>query len=407
MIHVCYALYDKNGKFSKNIGTSMLSMFENTREWITVHLLHDNTLTEANRAKFIELVRNYGNYICFYNMDKLDLPAMDIIRRHGAKVRHSPATFYRLLVGKILPPDVKRLIYLDGDIIVNLDIKELWEEELAEAPLGAVSEDALTYHHMVPKEIIKDGTVRKERYFCAGVLLIDIRKFCQVNNLTKKGLAMLEKHPEYDCNDQDILNYFFAETYRPLPVRYDIFADAERLVGHTELVPAIYHYAGSAIDAYRGDIYDQLWSKYYIKTPWYDSALFHAVCRSSAGSVANIIQSFWRFLRGRTLTIVGRDEELSSLQEFFVLQNGDRVFSLYATPQHIKLQELLDDMEEHLKIQNSPRNIYVFFSPHYTQFRPQIVAAGYQEGKDFVDATWLLRMVSKQYPCGREVWKNA
>lgn len=53
MIHVCYALYDKNGKYSKLTGTSICSLFENTKAWVTIHLLHDHTLTEENRAKFI------------------------------------------------------------------------------------------------------------------------------------------------------------------------------------------------------------------------------------------------------------------------------------------------------------------------------------------------------------------
>lgn len=29
MIHVCYCLHDKDGRYSKFTGTSMLSMFEN------------------------------------------------------------------------------------------------------------------------------------------------------------------------------------------------------------------------------------------------------------------------------------------------------------------------------------------------------------------------------------------
>ena len=53
MIHVCYGLYDKNGHYSKFTGTSILSMFENTNEDVTVHILHDNTLTQENRDKFI------------------------------------------------------------------------------------------------------------------------------------------------------------------------------------------------------------------------------------------------------------------------------------------------------------------------------------------------------------------
>ncbi len=51
MIHVCYAMRDESGKYSKFVGTSMLSMFENTREKITVHLIHDSTLSHESRKK--------------------------------------------------------------------------------------------------------------------------------------------------------------------------------------------------------------------------------------------------------------------------------------------------------------------------------------------------------------------
>ena len=54
MIHICYAIYDKTGGFSKFAGTSICSLFENTKSWVTVHLLHDNTLTMENKARFIE-----------------------------------------------------------------------------------------------------------------------------------------------------------------------------------------------------------------------------------------------------------------------------------------------------------------------------------------------------------------
>ena len=48
MIDICYGLYDRNGRYSKFVGTSMVSIFENTSEKITIHILHDNTLTEDN-----------------------------------------------------------------------------------------------------------------------------------------------------------------------------------------------------------------------------------------------------------------------------------------------------------------------------------------------------------------------
>ena len=63
MIHVCYALFDRDGTYSKFIGTSILSMFENTQEKVTIHLIHDSTLTDENRKKFMRLVLDYDQDI--------------------------------------------------------------------------------------------------------------------------------------------------------------------------------------------------------------------------------------------------------------------------------------------------------------------------------------------------------
>ena len=68
MVHVSYAMTDKNGTYSKYIGTSMCSLFERTNSWVTIHILHDDTLTEKNRDYFMELTRNYGQQIFFYNV---------------------------------------------------------------------------------------------------------------------------------------------------------------------------------------------------------------------------------------------------------------------------------------------------------------------------------------------------
>ncbi|MBR3050926.1 MAG: hypothetical protein IKG61_05695 [Selenomonadaceae bacterium] len=60
MIHVCFGLYDKTGSYSKFTGTAMLSLFENTSADVTVHILHDETLTQDNREKFIYLAGRYN-----------------------------------------------------------------------------------------------------------------------------------------------------------------------------------------------------------------------------------------------------------------------------------------------------------------------------------------------------------
>ena len=83
-VHVSYAMYDKTGAFAKIAGTAMLSMLHNTKSKVCVHLLHDDTLTQENRNKFIKLIRSYGQEICFYNVEKLLPEAFAKIPEGGA-----------------------------------------------------------------------------------------------------------------------------------------------------------------------------------------------------------------------------------------------------------------------------------------------------------------------------------
>ena len=121
MIHVAYGTSNLYSKFA---ATSMLSMFENTNENITVHILHDNELTIENRENFSYIAGRYNQQVKFYNAEKIcatevqefksKLPASML------KQFHIAVTF-RLLILKIIPDTIDKLIYLDTDTIVNLD----------------------------------------------------------------------------------------------------------------------------------------------------------------------------------------------------------------------------------------------------------------------------------------------
>ena len=71
MIHVCYAFTDQKGTYSQIVGTSMTSLLTNTSEEITVHLLHDNSLTNNNRDNFIKIAHKFNCSIIFYNLEIL------------------------------------------------------------------------------------------------------------------------------------------------------------------------------------------------------------------------------------------------------------------------------------------------------------------------------------------------
>ena len=62
-IHVALAVYDPKGTYSQHAGVVMTSIFENTQSPVVVHILHDETLTEDNRKKFIRTAEKYGQTV--------------------------------------------------------------------------------------------------------------------------------------------------------------------------------------------------------------------------------------------------------------------------------------------------------------------------------------------------------
>ncbi len=276
MIHVCFGLHDGNGRYSKFTGTAICSIFDNTKSEVTAHILHDNTLTQDNREKFLTLAARYNQNIKFYNVD--ELCPREIIFLHeklsdDLNSRFSIATFYRLFAKKILAArGVHRIIYLDSDIIVNLDINELWQHDLKNFPVAAVPEiDAALKHIRTDKFLLQSGFIKPENYFCAGVMIFDLDKLNE--NLLLDGVQFLKNCPECECFDQDILNAFFAANYLKLEQKFDSFVEVEKNEKNP-VVRKIYHYAGNCIELDSSDGYNNLWLKYFLKTPWFGIEIF-------------------------------------------------------------------------------------------------------------------------------------
>ena len=224
MIHVCYAVSDKKGTYTKYVGASMCSIFENTREWVTVHFMHDYTLSTDNRRYLMQLVRSYGQQIVFYDFEKLfqkrfkDFEKNNEWMKQYLKPGVSQATWYRLVMGDALAR-VDRVIYLDGDTIVNMDIADLWAEETGDNGLAAVPDTVIQEGHF--SILVKKGLYPEKRYFNAGVLLLDLDKYRKEKNLLERGAKFLKEKEVVDYLDQDILNHFFGKDFRILPETFE------------------------------------------------------------------------------------------------------------------------------------------------------------------------------------------
>ncbi|MBR2775431.1 MAG: glycosyltransferase, partial [Selenomonadaceae bacterium] len=277
LIHVCFALYDGTKTYSRFTGTAILSLFENTKSKVMIHLLHDNTLTEDNREKLMQIVERYGQQLKFYNVEELCADGLVKIEEQFPKVKASNfsiATFYRFFIPDLLlPQGIEKAIYLDSDIVVNLDIAEFWQIELGDKPLGVVPE----IDNGVPvKEValfVTEGVIAEEIYFNAGILLMNLKVLHNEEAKLAAGTKFVSEYPRIVCFDQDVLNYCFAASALKLPIRFNFYVLHARRRREFNVDKKLCHYAAGkwSFIMDTNDPFYQLFMKYFIKTPWVDS----------------------------------------------------------------------------------------------------------------------------------------
>lgn len=303
-IHVCYALSDPYGTYAKFPGTSLCSLFENTASPVSAHILHDDTLTPENRERFLRLGEQYGQEILFYHVTELAKEtwgrAMALFPEGLSSRRYTSANMYRLLLPALLPPEVDKAIYLDGDTVVHMDVAKLWGESI-DSELAAVSDLELLHHYGKEGRESKDasylyrgGSARLETVFNAGVLVFRLDLLRKGENLLLSGVQFLSEHRDCKYYDNDILIAFFGESYTHLPWYCNIRLNWDIAYGDGALVTGIYHYLGRNYRMDGQDPRQALFLSYYRKSPWCDERTLVKACRLAAAlSVAFFTGTAW------------------------------------------------------------------------------------------------------------------
>ena len=370
MIHVFFGLYDKTGHYSKFTGTAMLSLFGNTNFEITVHILHDNTLTQDNRDKFSYVAGRYGQIVKFYNVEILCADRIARIRECFSRVDKTSftiATFYRILAPFILSEEIGKVIYLDSDIVVTLDINELWQIDIGDHPLGTV----WSY------QISLNGLVKDRDYFNAGVLVMNLKVLRDREQLIKDGMKFFAENLRYEkWLDQDLLNYCFASQAMKLPLKFNCQVDWH--ARPIKEVPGrkIYHYLGGALRLH--DSFDKLWMRYFIKTPWFDAEtigrLYAGVQQLHVGLKQSMV-NISAMMSGKTRAFFAAPNNIDALKKIFSIRDDEKI--ILADNQDA-LQKLLDLMKK-----SRGKRVFFILLPNFP-FQA-LTQAGFVPGKDFVN----------------------
>ncbi|MBR1858079.1 MAG: hypothetical protein IJ797_01095 [Selenomonadaceae bacterium] len=390
MIHICYGLYDKNGHYSKFVGTSILSVFENTQSDVTVHILHDNTLNSDNRDKFIYLAGRYNQQVKFYNVESMAFNKIESIKQYFSNAltsKYSIATMYRLLISDILPKNIGKAIYLDADIIVNRNINDLWSIDISNYPIAAFPEINTGVNHFLDKYVIDCGMVEIKDYFNAGVLLINL-EYCRNNqNLIDEGINFIYSHPECKYFDQDILNYCFSKNYFKLSNDFNIYVPIERINNRpNKICCAIYHYVSHSLQFDISDIFNRLYFEYFVKTPWFNmdmiSNIFNSV-RNMYNNNKNLLMQTTRLISGKKRAFFMEEQNVAALKMMCGIKDDEQIILA------VKMPDSINELIQFLL--KSQKQVIVFvFVGNYKFIHDILIQCKLSENVDFINGNLFL-----------------
>ena len=217
-------------RFLPHTATMLCSLLEHN-PGSQIHLFHGPAMGNG-LEKLKAVVTNYRGEIAVYEMTAKDLQYLRVDKWA------SSANYYRLLAPRILPAGIKKILYLDSDVIVRHSLSDLWDTDLRDLALGAVEE---FYWHPASPDHIQLPTGAK--YFNSGVMLINL-DYWRRNNVCERALAFIRENPgKVNYWDQDALNVLLVGHWISLPALWN--AQGEALPPRRPPVdPAIAHFAG-------------------------------------------------------------------------------------------------------------------------------------------------------------------
>ncbi|MDR1232858.1 MAG: glycosyltransferase family 8 protein [Puniceicoccales bacterium] len=290
---------------------------ENADDVIPVVLAADNNYGPQMYITMLSILKNSnaGTRYDFYLLVPSDFETryenfiLELGAQYGAKVNfidmgtafaNSPLendwpapAYYRLLIPSLLP-NYKKCLYLDTDIIVEHDLRELFNTDLEDCYVAGVKEGHRWVKEAAP--LLALDVHESDHYICSGVLVINL-DLMRKDNVQEK-LVSVAKHGidgkrAFIAPDQDTLNVVCRDRIKLLDLKFNVspgrlestlYSESERikmqeLYGGKQLNdayndPAILHFFGKKPWDFRTIMFDDRWWEICRMSPFYEEMLY-------------------------------------------------------------------------------------------------------------------------------------
>lgn len=282
--------FDEN--FNEIALTSIISLLDNVSEPINIHCLHNNLSNFPNLPNQISNHKNLNRvYKYEFEHTYIDFPNID-------DSHISEATYYRLFIDQYVSNEFNYVIYIDSDVLCVSDpivelkkyIKKLESSEhciaaktellnnLNKDTVRQKSTESAMFRIYWPFERLQVD----EKYFNAGFMILDLRKWKKGSIFQKLIKKLDEIRNNIVAWDQDVLNAFFNGRFIDLPSEFNKFSQH---INKNSKIDFFIHFYGSkkpwTIDGVTldsSDIYQNNFrkihkEKYHIKIKWKKHAI--------------------------------------------------------------------------------------------------------------------------------------
>lgn len=289
-IHIAYGI---DNAFVEPMGVAMVSVLENNpAENIVFHVLTESIALE-NIGKMQQLTDRYKMEIYIHFIDGAifdELPSTE----HFTK-----ATYNRFLLPKILHGQVRRVIYLDADILCTGTVSKLRQLDFQGAAAAVVQDIGTVADRQIRKLGLKSG-----QYFNAGFIYMDVNVWNE-EQISEKALDFsFENLGKLNWLDQDALNVVLENKALFIEEKYDYIFDFGLKANKKMLAlpegTVFVHYAGRykpwhawCMHPLRRDFL-----RYRENTPWKNSPLVQPGNYKDMKKMARAHMAFGSFLQG-------------------------------------------------------------------------------------------------------------
>lgn len=268
------------------LATSMLSLLKHKAPADQLQFfVFDDHISEESKLCLARMLEPFQQRVTYMHVPTTE----ELCGVTFTNQRWSSTMILRLFVASLFPEDIKRIIFLDCDVLVLQSLRPLWETDLGDCYLGGVQECS------GDKRKRNLGLPPGANYINAGVEVIDLERI-RHSNAEEKYKAFLKKyngyipeveqgtvnacvsehikllHPKWNAHTTFFMFDYKTQIAIKHPTIYPTEQEAREAVEH----PAIVHFSGCCFSDVRpwfggkDHPYAQAFMEEKAQTPWND-----------------------------------------------------------------------------------------------------------------------------------------